>query len=112
MNWVCHRNRCPTSCCNAPGVLRDWRDRLYQQYRVPFLLAALSDLKLGYVEIVNPLLSDSVIDLIRQLPDSLRTHKVLLRNIGRTWSGYSSRTIELHRGTKISLCDRLESSIS
>ena len=75
----------PDFASRGPGEsLETWRDRLYQQYRVPFLLAALSDLKLGYVEIINPLLSDSVIHLIRQLPDSLRTHKVLLRAIGRS----------------------------
>lgn len=75
----------PEFASRRPGEsLETWRDRLYQQYRVPFLLAALSDLKLGYVEIINPLLSDSVTNLIRQLPDSLRTHKVLLRAIGRS----------------------------
>jgi asparagine synthetase B (glutamine-hydrolysing) len=67
-------------------TLETWRDRLYQQYRVPFILAALSDLKLGYVELINPLLCDSITRLIRELPDTLRTHKVLLRSIAGTLS--------------------------
>jgi hypothetical protein len=58
-----------------------WRDRLFQQYRVPFVHGALSDLKLPYVEIISPLLSDSLINLVRQLPDSLRTGKSLLMRI-------------------------------
>lgn len=67
-----------------PGESREtWRDRLYQQYRVPFLLASLSDLKLGYVEVINPLLCDSVIGVTRQLPDVLRNDKELLRRIAQ-----------------------------
>jgi hypothetical protein len=41
----------------------------------------LSDLKFPYVEIVNPLLSNSLIELVRRLPDSLRTEKRLWRRI-------------------------------
>lgn len=67
-----------------PGESREtWRDRLYQQYRVPFLLASLSDLKLGYVEVINPLLCDSVIGVTRQLPDVLRNDKELLCRIAQ-----------------------------
>lgn len=65
----------------AAESLETWRDRLYQQYRLPFCLAALSDLKLPYAEIINPLLSNSVIELIRRLPDPLRNDKKLLRRI-------------------------------
>jgi hypothetical protein len=66
--------------------LETWRDRLQQQFRVPYVLAALSDLKLPYVEIIDPLLSGSVIALIRQLPDALRTRKELLRRLARQMS--------------------------
>jgi len=66
--------------------LETWRDRLQQQFRVPFVLGALSDLKLPYVEIIDPLLSGSVIDLIRQVPDGLRTRKELLKRLARSMS--------------------------
>jgi len=61
--------------------LETWRDRLFQQFRVPFVHGALSDIKLPYVEIISPLLSDSLVHMIRQLPDPLRTGKALLKRI-------------------------------
>jgi hypothetical protein len=64
--------------------LETWRDRLQQEYRIPYVLGALSDLKLPYVEIVNPLLANSVVALIRLLPDDLRTDKALLKAIARS----------------------------
>lgn len=63
--------------------LETWRDRLYQQNRAPVLLAALADLKLGYVEVVNPLLCSSIVDAVRRLPDELRTEKQLVRKVCR-----------------------------
>ena len=66
--------------------METWRDRLQQQFRVPVVLAALSDLKLPYVEIVSPLLSNSVIAEVRKLPDRLRTNKTLLRSIAQSLS--------------------------
>lgn len=59
----------------------DWRDRLYHEYRLPTLLAALSDLKLSYVEQVNPLLSKQILQQIRKLPGHLRTEKSLFKKI-------------------------------
>lgn len=61
-----------------------WRDRLQQQFRTPFVLGALNDLKLPYVELVSPLLTDSIVKLIRQLPDHLRSNKAVLRRIAAT----------------------------
>lgn len=55
--------------------LSTWRDRVYQQYRIPYVLAPLSDLKLPYVEIVNPLLTRRSVTAFRQLPDEARTGK-------------------------------------
>ena len=66
---------------NHGESLETWRDRMFQQFRVPFVHGALSDLKLPYVEIINPLLSDSIIHAVRQLPDRLRTGKALLKQI-------------------------------
>jgi hypothetical protein len=46
----------------------------------------LSDLKLSYVEIMCPLLSGSLVEAIRTLPDHLRTDKSLFRSIARSLS--------------------------
>lgn len=53
-----------------------WRDRLYQTYLVPYFLSALSDLKISYVDQINPFLSRNIISWIRQMPDHLRTDKM------------------------------------
>lgn len=67
----------------ATESLSTWRDRLYQQFRVPVLLAALTDLKAAYVEVANPLLSRTVLDCVRRLPDDLRTEKRLWKRLVR-----------------------------
>lgn len=66
--------------------LATWRDRIQQQYRTPYNYAALSDLKLSYVEILNPLISGSLVDLVRQLPDGLRTDKALFKRVASSLS--------------------------
>ncbi|HUQ53927.1 MAG TPA: hypothetical protein VM692_16990 [Gammaproteobacteria bacterium] len=58
-------------------TLATWRDRLYQQSRVPTFLAALTDLKTAYLEVGTPLLARSVLDCVRAMPDELRTRKRL-----------------------------------
>jgi hypothetical protein len=76
----------PADLQRRPGeTSATWRDRLYQQFRLPVLLAALNDLKSAYVEIANPLLNASVLECVRQLPDRLRTDKRLWREIVRDW---------------------------
>lgn len=62
-------------------TLETWRDRLYHAYRLPTILAALSDIKYSYVEILNPLLARSLLYRVRTLPDSLRTDKALFKEI-------------------------------
>jgi hypothetical protein len=44
-------------------------------------LAALSDLKLSYVEQMNPLLSRKILTVFRQLPEHLRTDKSLFKRV-------------------------------
>lgn len=66
--------------------LAAWRDRLYQQYRLPVMLAALTDLKTSYVEVVNPFLYARVLAFSRGLPDALRTDKRLWRGMVDAWS--------------------------
>ncbi|MFW5804446.1 MAG: asparagine synthase-related protein, partial [bacterium] len=61
--------------------VNQWRDRLYHEFRVPTYLAALSDLKLSYVEQVTPLLSLNILDQVRSQPDRLRTDKYLFKKI-------------------------------
>ena len=58
-----------------------YRDRLYHIYRLPTILAALSDIKFSYVEQMNPLLSRNILHIVRSLPDKLRTNKSLFRDI-------------------------------
>jgi len=61
-------------------ILR-WRDRLYYNFRMPFAMAALTDLKASYVEVVNPFLARSIVDYMRTVPDSLRVKKKLFVDI-------------------------------
>jgi hypothetical protein len=61
--------------------LETWRDRLYQEFRAPNLLAALTDLKTAYVEVANPLLTRTVLECVRRLPDDLRTSKRAWREV-------------------------------
>lgn len=62
-------------------TLNVWRDRLYHAYRLPTILAALSDIKYSYVEIINPLLARSILHRVREMPDNLRTDKTLFKEI-------------------------------
>lgn len=52
-----------------------WRDRLYQQFRLPTLLSALGFTKSNFVEQINPLLSKKIMAIVRTMPDSYRTNK-------------------------------------
>jgi len=61
--------------------LEQWRDRLYHEFRLPTILAALSDLKYSYVEQIDPLISRSILHQVREMPDSLRTDKALFKSI-------------------------------
>jgi len=62
-------------------MLDDYRDRLWLEFRTPFLTAALDDIKAAYVEICNPLLFRRVVDVIRELPPRLRSHKRVFEKI-------------------------------
>ena len=63
--------------------LRTYRDRLSQMHSLPTSLAALSDVKTPYVEIVNPFLSRWVWKVVRSLPDHLREHRRALATFVR-----------------------------
>lgn len=66
--------------------LTQWRDRARHRFRLPVVLAALTDLKTAYVEVLNPLLCRRVIECIRQLPDDLRTDKRIWKGLVDEWS--------------------------
>lgn len=61
--------------------IETWRDRLYHSYRLPIILASLSDIKFSFVEQINPLLSRSILNEVRNLPDKLRTNKYIFKSI-------------------------------
>jgi hypothetical protein len=61
--------------------LSDWRDRLWLEYRTPCITAALDDVKFAYTEVVNPLLSRPVVEVVQTLPVRMRTRKRLFREI-------------------------------
>ena len=62
-------------------TLNAWGNRIYQEYRLPVILSALTDLKLSYVEQINPLLSRTILQCVRQWPDHLRYGKTLFKEV-------------------------------
>jgi asparagine synthetase B (glutamine-hydrolysing) len=61
--------------------LATWRDRMYHAFRIPTVLAALSDLKLSYVEVINPFLAKSILKAVRHCPDASRTKKAAFKAV-------------------------------
>jgi hypothetical protein len=59
----------------------DWRDRLVHAYTIPSVHAALTDLKAGYVEVMNPLQTRKLMQLARSQPAPLRLDKKLFREV-------------------------------
>lgn len=74
----------PADLQQTDESLSAWRDRLYHTYRIPTILAALSDIKYSYVEQITPLLSRLILSRVRELPDRLRTDKSLFKEIVNT----------------------------
>jgi hypothetical protein len=73
----------PEQLRHIPGVDTpgSYRDRLYQQFRMPYTLSALSDIKYAYTEMLNPFLIRKIVLLSRTLPDHLRNNKVMCTRI-------------------------------
>ncbi|MGE0372212.1 MAG: asparagine synthase-related protein, partial [Gammaproteobacteria bacterium] len=65
----------------AGESLSTWRDRLTYEYRCPVIWAALNEIKSSYVEVMSPLLSRRVLDVIVALPDHLRDGRSMYREI-------------------------------
>lgn len=55
--------------------IEKWRDRLYRNYRLPFILSGLHDLMLPFVEVINPLLHAKCILWAMRQSDKDRTEK-------------------------------------
>ncbi|MER8762905.1 hypothetical protein [Mesorhizobium sp. M0968] len=72
----------PVEWQRRPAESREnWRDRLYQGYRLPLVLAPLSDIVLNFMEVANPLLTHPIIRMVRRLPPNLRTAKKSIKHI-------------------------------
>ena len=67
-------------------TLSSWRDRIFLEYMQPVVQSALTDLKLAYVEQLNPLLSGKVLKIVRQMPDQLRDGRALFKRVVRSIS--------------------------
>lgn len=77
----------PRNLCKKEGeTLSTWRDRVFQVYSQSVIQSALSDLKLSYVEQINPLLSKKILQQVRQLPDHLRNDRLLFKKIVKSLS--------------------------
>ncbi|MAU72702.1 MAG: hypothetical protein CML04_11470 [Pseudozobellia sp.] len=61
--------------------LENWRDRLWLQHRTPITTAALEDIKLSYVEVINPLLNKNIVQAVQNLPIKLRNNKSIWYSI-------------------------------
>ena len=72
----------PPHLCQRKGeTILEWQDRLFIEYRIPTVQAALADLKVSYLEQTSPLLSKIILYQVRQLPDHLRCNKTLFKRI-------------------------------
>ena len=61
--------------------IENWRDRLYQQYRITYIQTGLHELVYPFVELVNPLLLDEIVAITHTLPVTSRTSKQLYSEI-------------------------------
>ncbi|MCO6497393.1 MAG: hypothetical protein J5I50_06990 [Chitinophagaceae bacterium] len=57
--------------------LEDYRDRLFVNYHLTFVVGPLQDIPLKYVEMANPLFHPEILKFIRTLPPKFRTNKNL-----------------------------------
>lgn len=75
-----YKQQIPSHLLRKEGeTYNTWADRLYEEFTLPVMMAALNDIKLSYAEVVNPLLSEKIIKQLRTMPDHLRNDKLLFR---------------------------------
>ncbi len=72
------RQSLPEELTRRPGEsVQAFGDRLVHSFFLPVNTAALNDVKAPFLEIANPLLSRSVLEFMRQVPDRLRARRAL-----------------------------------
>ncbi len=64
--------------------LEMWRDRLYYQFRIPFVHGGLNELKVAYTEVANPWYTYGVVKKAHELPDDSRSQKTMFKKVLRT----------------------------
>jgi hypothetical protein len=74
--------RLPESYSRKPGeALSAWEYRIHKTVRMPTAVAAWCEIKTGYSEVMNPLLSRSVDQVFQSIPANLTQDKKLFREI-------------------------------
>jgi hypothetical protein len=66
--------------------LQGYGDRLLHSFELPINLAALNDVKSPFLEIASPMLSRSVLALVRRMPDHLRALRATYERLVRSLS--------------------------
>ena len=61
--------------------LSTWKDRTFQTYTEPGVLAGMNEIMCQYIEVVNPLVARRIVHEIRTLPDRLRDFKRAYREV-------------------------------
>jgi hypothetical protein len=65
--------------------IEQWRDRLWLSFRTPVVTAALDEIKVAYVEIINPLLFRRIVDAIKLLPNKYRIIRKIFESLSIRW---------------------------
>ncbi|MEZ4774692.1 MAG: hypothetical protein R3D00_16020 [Bacteroidia bacterium] len=72
----------PEKLKQQPGEsFSNWGGRLDRMFYIPVIQAALADLKLGYVENINPYINKSLIERLGALPEKVHIDKQVLKKI-------------------------------
>jgi len=96
--------------------LAAWRDELYRSFRVPSVLAPLTETKANFVDVVCPLLAPDVVSLATSLRDDQRTDKRVFSELVKQLSPpvrFATRSSTPDRGfaargdVRAMLCQRL-----
>lgn len=102
--------------------IETWRDRLYHEFRLPYIIAALNELVCAYVEVTTPFLQTNILGLVRKLSDRSRTKKSVFRKyvtrispplpFGHDYSSPSIEDLLENEPFKIYLKDIINSNIA
>ncbi|MBR8537497.1 hypothetical protein KDU71_18150 [Carboxylicivirga sediminis] len=73
--WVARKNN---------ETLEVWRDRLYYNFRIPFIHGGLNELKVAYTEVANPWYTYNIVKKAHELPDDSRSQKTMFKKVLHT----------------------------